>query len=333
MADRLRVVQAGLGGWGRNWQKEVVPEVSSVELVASVDPVAESREAAAGAAYPSLGEALDAVDADAVLVTAGLVAHAPLAREALEAGKHVLVEKPFAPTVEEARSLVELASARDLTLMVSQNYRFFPAPRTVRRLMGELGALHRIDIDFRKMSRPPAGRRYPHHQLAQPLLSDMSIHHFDLLRFVIGADPERIFCEAWTPPWSAFVGPAEATASIAFPGGVGVSYRGSWVSAGAPTTWAGDWRMEFEHGELAWASRADHGSSGDAVRMTRDGSPVKVSIDRVDYIDRQGTLSEFADAVLTGRAPQCSGADNVGTLALSIAAIDSATEHRPISLG
>lgn len=332
MADRLRIVQAGLGGWGRNWQKEVVPEVDLVELVASVDPVAESREAAAGPAYGSLSEALDSVEADAVLVTAGLVAHAPLAREALSAGKHVLVEKPFAPTVEEARSLVSLASEQGRTLMVSQNYRFFPAPRTVRRLMGELGALHRIDIDFRKMSKPRGRRASPHHALAQPLLSDMSIHHFDLLRFIIGAEPERIFCEAWTPSWSAFVGPAEAAASIAFPDGIGVSYRGSWVSAGAPTTWSGDWRMEFEHGEIAWASRADHGSSGDAVRMTRDGSPVEVSLDQVDYIDRQGTLSEFADAVLSGRTPQCSGADNIGTLGMSLAAIDSATEHRPVSL-
>lgn len=80
--------------------------------------------------FESLAEALETVDADAVLVTVPLRAHAPVAIAALNAGKHVLVEKPFAEHIPEAREVVEAAKAAGKTLMVSQNYRFFPTRRS-----------------------------------------------------------------------------------------------------------------------------------------------------------------------------------------------------------
>ena len=61
--------------------------------------------------YGSVAEGLAATPSDAVLVTTLLPGHVPVARAALEAGKHVLVEKPFAPTVTEARELVALAGS------------------------------------------------------------------------------------------------------------------------------------------------------------------------------------------------------------------------------
>ena len=62
--------------------------------------------------FTSLAAAIEAVDAEAVLVTANLPGHVPLALEALRAGKHVLLEKPFAPSLDEARKVVELAEER-----------------------------------------------------------------------------------------------------------------------------------------------------------------------------------------------------------------------------
>ena len=91
----VRIIHVGLGGWGGNWARTAIPEVSEVQVVGIVDPSAPTLEAVrtdlglpASAAFGSLTEALAAVEADAVVITAPAVTHVPLALEALEAGKH-----------------------------------------------------------------------------------------------------------------------------------------------------------------------------------------------------------------------------------------------------
>jgi predicted dehydrogenase len=341
MSERpLRVLQVGLGSWGRDWAGRVLPEVPAVELVGGVDPDPTARKLAraviglpAGRLFGRLEEGLTRVEHDAVLVTTILPGHVPVARAALEAGKHVLVEKPFAPSVAEGRALVELAAERGLTLMVSQNYRFFPAVLAVAELVrkGELGPLHEIGLDFRRYS--PFAQSGPGHHFAyeQPLLVDMSIHHFDLLRMILGREPARVTCETWNPPWSGFAGPPAAAATIVFEEGPVVSYRGSWISAGMPTPWGGEWRMDFERGEVLWTTRGDEGSLADIVVVRpRGGKPKTRLLRRMGVIDRWATLGEFASAVRERREPQCSGRDNLGTLAIAAAAVESAARGETV---
>jgi predicted dehydrogenase len=211
--------------------------------------------------------------------------------------------------------------------MVSQNYRHFPAPRTAAALArdGALGELYSMTIDFRRNAASPPRPRRRHHADTEPLLLDMSIHHFDLLRLILGREPDSIRCETQSPPWSGFDGPPAAFASIRF-GGVEVSYRGSWVSAGPITPWAGEWAMEFERGQVAWTSRGDRGVLNDRVVVRpRRGRPKAVPLPPMSRVDRAGTLTEFARAVREGREPETSGRDNLKTLAFTFAAIESAT--------
>jgi predicted dehydrogenase len=333
-----------MGGWGRDWAWRVIPGVEEVELVGCCDsdPTAlklARREAKVPAkrCFASLAEGVAATGPDGVLVTTLIGGHVPLARAALEAGLHVLVEKPFAPTMAEARDLVRLAEDRGLTLMVSQNYRYFPAVSEVARIVreGSLGRLHGISIDFRRFSPPSGNGRNPHHSDSQPLLIDMAIHHFDLLRLIVGAEPTRVSCEAWNPTWSWFSGPPAAVASIVFEGGPIVSYRGSWLSSGLLTPWAGEWRMEFERGEVHWTSRGDDSSLAEVVRVQpRGGEPVEVPLPALPRVDRWGTLSEFVSSVREKREPETSGRRNLGTLALAGAAVESAMAGlgRPVLL-
>ncbi len=314
--------------------------MSGVELVGGVDPDPAARKLARTVAhvpakrlFAHLAEGIAAVEPDAVLVPTLLRDHVPVVKAALEAGKHVLVEKPFAPSVAEARELVELAAERGLTLMVSQNYRFFPAVLAVAELVrkGELGALHEVSIDFRRLSSFAASGPSPHFGYQQPLLVDMSIHHFDLLRMILGREPERVSCETWNPPWSGFAGPPVAVAAIIFEGGPVVSYRGSWISAGPLTPWGGEWRMDFERGEVLWTTRAEENVPGDIVVVQpRGGKPKTRSLPRMGLIDRAAALTEFAAAVRARREPQSSGRDNLGSLALVAAAVDSATQQLPV---
>jgi predicted dehydrogenase len=333
VVEPLRVVQVGLGDWGRDWAGRVIPAVPEVEVVGYVDsdpgafPLLRRKiPAPAEDCFGTLQEAVAAGRPDAVLVTTTLAGHAPLIRASLEAGLHVLVEKPFAESVEMASDLVALAAAKRRVLMVSQNYRFFPAPRVAAAFVAgsDLGDLYEVAIDFRRNYASPPRPRWRQHWDPQPLLVDMSVHHFDLLRMMFRAEPERMSCITAGAGRGGFDGPPVAIASILF-GQIPVSYRGSWISSGPITAWAGEWTMEFEHGNVSWTSRGDDGVLDDHLVISPRGRRRKtVKLPEMDRIDRAGTLTEFAMSIRAGREPETSGRDNLGTLAMVQAAVESA---------
>ncbi len=336
----LRLLQVGLGAHGRNWAKRVLPEIPEVEVVAYVDnsPYAldalkEEVKPRPDMVFESMREAVAATRPDVVLNTTALPGHVATTRAALEAGLHVMVEKPFAPTLGEGQQLVDLAARSNLILMVSQNYRYFPAPRAIADIVrgGSLGRLHEVSIDFRRYSPAGPNGRGRHHLEEQPLLQDMSIHHFDLLRLIVGAEPERIYCEAWNPQWTPFSGPSAAVASIAFPGVV-VSYRGSWISAAPLTPWGGRWSLEFEHGEVYWTNSDDDMAHDKVVVRPRGARPRSAALRPMPRTGGWGTITDFVDAVRTGREPETSGRHNLGTIAFVAAAIESAAVHEPVSI-
>jgi predicted dehydrogenase len=320
----------------------VVPGIKEVEAVGYVDmdPYAldvlrEESRVPAGMCFESLREAIEATAPEAVLNTTALAGHVPVTRAALDFGLHVILEKPFAPSLDDARQLVDAAAVRGLKLMVSQNYRFFPAPRVIAAMVheSELGRLFEVSIDFRRYSTPGPNGPRRHHFEEQPLLVDMSIHHFDLLRQVLSREPQRVYCEAWNPDWTGFSGPPAAVASVVFEGGVVVSYRGSWISAGPVTPWAGEWRMEFENGEIVWTSAADSDVTQDRVIVRPRGGEERALV--LPAMARTGggaALAEFADAVRAGREPETSGRANLGTIALMEAAVESAARREAVAV-
>jgi predicted dehydrogenase len=336
------LLQVGIGKWGLDWTRKVLPEVPEMKLVACVDTRPEAIEAACRAGviapdncYSTIEEALKEREVDAVLVTTELTSHADIVRGALRARKHVLVEKPFAGSMSEARQLTDEAAALNRTLMVSQNYRFFPAPRAAQDIVRseELGRLVHVDVDFRRFN-PRSGQGTPQRQWAHPLLLDMAIHHFDLMRAVLGREPRTVDCRAWNPPGSGYSDPPEATAIIDFADGITVSYRGSWLHPGHPTAWAGEWLMEFEQGTVTWTSRGDRSgprsAEGDTVSVRRHGTaPVSAALPRMELMDRAGTLDAFTRALETGTTPESTAQENLGSLALAYAAIQSASSGEP----
>ncbi|HEY2437879.1 MAG TPA: Gfo/Idh/MocA family oxidoreductase [Solirubrobacteraceae bacterium] len=333
MAEPLRIVQVGLGDWGRDWAWRIVPAVPEVAVVGYVDSdpgalelLRQKLSSPEELWFGTLEEAIRAGAPEAVLVTTTLAGHAPLIRAALGAGLHVLVEKPFVETLEAGADLVALAATKRLVLMVSQNYRFFPAPRAAAALVtgSDLGALYEVAIDFRRDNSSPPKTRWRQHWDPQPLLVDMSVHHFDLLRMMFDGEPDRMSCVTAGAGRGGFDGPPVAIASILF-GDVPVSYRGSWISSGSITPWAGEWTMEFERGSVSWTSRGDEGVLNDRMVLTPRGRRRRtMKLPEVARIDRAGTLTEFASAIRAGREPETSGRDNLGTMAMVEAAVESA---------
>lgn len=341
-AKPIRIIQVGLGKWGRDWATRIIRTVRDVQVAAYVDTsqqalaeICNTEVADREACYQSLQAALRDVQADAVLVTTELATHVPIIKSALSAGKHVLTEKPFAPSLSEASEIASLAERKSLTVMVSQNYRFYPAPRAAQQLVADqtLGRALHIDIDFRRFSTPlsaPLGHRL----WAQPLLLDMAIHHFDLLRAVLGTEPLSVYATTWNAEWAGYRDPPEAAALITFADGTTVSYRGSWISPRSPTLWAGEWRMEFERGEVWWTSRGDQSSGSHDELWTYDhyAQGQQVQLPALEYIDRAGALDAFVRALRANTTPESSADENLGSLKLAYAVIESALARRSVDL-
>jgi predicted dehydrogenase len=139
------VALVGFGYWGPNLARNL-QALAGPRWRYLVDASPERRERAAQL-YPQVQVAagLDTVLADdevtTVVVATPAATHAPLARQLLDSGRHVLVEKPLALTTADAVALAQLAEERGRTLMVGHTFEFVPAVRKMKQLIdaGEIG--------------------------------------------------------------------------------------------------------------------------------------------------------------------------------------------------
>jgi predicted dehydrogenase len=185
----IGVAVVGLGYWGPNLAR-VVQELPAAELVVLCDSSLAALEKI-GRRYPaadlvaSFAAVLDHPDVDAVAIATPVASHHELAAAALEAGKHVFVEKPMAGSVTEAEGLVALASDRRLTLMPGHTFLYSPPVNAVRELIesGELG-----DIYFISTSRVNLGL----HQSDTSVIWDLGPHDFSILQYWLGQSPVQV---------------------------------------------------------------------------------------------------------------------------------------------
>lgn len=144
----IRIAQVGVGYWGKNLLRNFV-SLPDVEVVAACD---QRQDVCARVArqYPTVetttafGDVLDDDRIDGVVIATETPQHFEMAAAALQAGKHVFVEKPMAQTVDEAAKLVELADAHNRRLMVGHLLLYHPAFRLVEDLIrqGDLGEVY-----------------------------------------------------------------------------------------------------------------------------------------------------------------------------------------------
>ncbi|MFQ5668823.1 MAG: Gfo/Idh/MocA family protein, partial [Candidatus Binatia bacterium] len=144
------VGQIGLGYWGPNLLRNMMA-VPEAQLVAVAD-VNRQRLAEVAQSWPGVAatrdyrEVLKRADVHAVVIATPAASHGQLVREALSAGKHVLVEKPLATSTGEGRPLVDLAQRHSLVLMVGHTFLYNAAVRRLKRYLedGELGSVFYI---------------------------------------------------------------------------------------------------------------------------------------------------------------------------------------------
>jgi predicted dehydrogenase len=165
-----------------------------VEVAALVDrdlrlAAGVQRHYPAAATAPDLSDVLGE-DVDAVIIATNPETHVELAFEALEAGKHVLVEKPLALSAEECRLLGERARDAGLVLMVGHTFRFSPAVQHVRQLLDrrELGEVYYIDSQRLNLGRV---RR------DVDAIWNFGPHDVSIVHHWFGGRPDAVICHAY----------------------------------------------------------------------------------------------------------------------------------------
>ena len=180
----LRVGQAGLGEWGKNLARNF----AEVADLAWLTDTAEGKRDEFGARYPnarwaeSLDEMLEDPALDAVVIATPVPMHYELSKLALEAGKHVFVEKPPAMTAPEIDELVAIADERDLVLMPGHLLLYHPGVRKLKELVdtGELGEVLCV-----YGNRQNLGRIRPY----ENALWSLGVHDLSVILYLLDEDP------------------------------------------------------------------------------------------------------------------------------------------------
>ncbi len=325
----LRCIQVGVGGFGSRWL-DAIGSTDSVEHAALVDISDDALKRALGktelgpaSTYKSYSKAFEKVDADFALVVVPPFHHEEVATSALDHGLHVLTEKPMAHEMDSAKRMVEASEHKELTLMVSQNYRFRAWIRSARAFLeaGKLGRASHAYVSFRL--NPDWG---PFRQkMDDVLLIEMSIHHFDMMRYLLDADATTIFARTWNPPWSWFKGDCAAAINIDMEG-TPILYEGSSVAFGHHTGWNGEWRIECQRGSLDFDERDGLSCN----HFEKGGKSIELS--KMPVENQEYSLLEFESSLRKGRPPETNGFDNLKSMAMVFAALQSKSTKKPVNV-
>ena len=330
----MKAIIVGLGGWGSSWA-QVIRDSPDWEIAGWVDvnPHALDNAVANLAAdpklcFPTLKEAVEKVSADAAfIITPPMCGRLADVTTALDAGLHVLAEKPLTDSLEDAYLMLERHRGSPLKLMVAQNYRFFAASAHMRDAVQSSQGL--LFTDHRSLFTGVGPLGYanvlhmtwdaPHHhatQMENGFILSVCTHHLDTMRFVFG-EPERIRAQTWNPPWSWSKSDACVSAILTFPGDVRVNYFAGWAARRNETDWYGHWDLEFEKATFFTDGLKSCTIAGHE-KVEIPGPSSNTQNTRIDV------LNEFTSAIREDRTPACSIEDNIKTLEMAFAIIESA---------
>jgi predicted dehydrogenase len=298
----VRVALLGAGRWGPNLLRTLAAHAAS-RVTWVVEPRAE-RLAAAAASCPDARTASDADavfsagDVDAVVLATPTSTHAALARRALEAGKHVLVEKPVATRLTEAEALAALAARAGRVLMVGHVYLFHPAVEAVQRVLasGQLGAVKALH--FERTNPGPV-------RTDVDAAWDLAAHDVSIADAWLGALPSTVSA---TGAYALSRARADAVAAaLRWADGTTAHLHVGWLE---PTKT----RRATVVGERALL-RFEETVAGAAVTLfelvaggadVRTGEARPVPVEPGEPLARE--VAHFLDCVQTGGTPRCDGA-------------------------
>jgi predicted dehydrogenase len=326
---RLNLAIIGCGYWGPNLLRNF-HGLAHCRVTTICDPD-NHRLSALRSVYPGLSASTDYMDVvasseiDAVIIATPLHSHFPIAKAALDAGKHTFVEKPIAASSREAEELNRLATRQRLTLMVGHTFLYTAEVQKLSELItfGAIGRLLYI-----------TGRRM-HDGLVRKdcnVLWDLAPHDLSILEYILRKSPARVLCSghAYLRP------PAEDVVSLqlSYDDGVFVTLLCSWLSPRKvrEMTFVGTKGMivydDLESAEkLKIYARAPESRSSAHIPV----QPVSIAL-----LDREEPLhvecQHFVDCVRNERPPLSDGSSGSALVRILEAADESLTFKRTVEL-
>lgn len=340
----LTAVLCGCGAMAKGWLRALqsASDLShEVEIVGLVDLDLSVAEALAVefklndvAVGQDLAAVIETTKADIVFDIVVPSARFAVVSTALGLGCHVLSEKPLATSMEEAKSLLSLAAETGRVHAVVQNRRFISGVRRLRRAVedGLIGDVSGIHCDF--FIGPHFGGF--REAMDNVLLLDMAIHTFDAARFVSGKQPLSVYCVETNPPGSWYAHGASANAIFKLSGDVVFTYRGSWCAEGRRTSWESAWRLVGSKGMITWDGEESFEATvaGEEQGLLRGHHVLAVPAapDENEIHGHRSVLTDFIEAIKSGRRPETASDDNIKSLSMVFGAIESARTGLPVSI-
>lgn len=332
----FRVVMVGCGQMANAWADYVATR-SDVDIVGLVDVVPENadnlraRHRLEAEVYSNLEQALAHAKPDVVFDVAIPESRRAIVGMALESGCHVFSEKPMALNLKDAKDLVNVAGRTGKVFAVMQNRRYDPRIRALTDLVqgGSIGIPGWVTANFFLGPHFGGFREVMEH----PLLLDMAIHTFDQARLILGKDPVSVFCHEFNPGGSWYRGNAAAACIFEFADGQVFTYQGSWCAPGAPTSWEADWRIIGSRGTALWDGVADPYAEVVDATDTSFQPPAKRVEASLSWSGRSGhfgCLDAMFGALVSGGRPETDCTDNVKSLAMVLASIESAERNAKV---
>ncbi len=279
--------------------------------------------------YADYKEMLADSEIDAVLVCSSTDTHADISIEAAEAGKHVFCEKPVDLTPEKVQAVIDAVAKAGVKLQVGFNRRFDHNFAHVRSLIneGKVGNLELIKITSRDPEPPPA----EYAAVSGGMFLDMTIHDFDMARFLAGSDVTEVYASA-----ACLVDPAIGEAGDIDTAIINLKFENGALGVidnSRRAAYGYDQRIEV-FGSLGAAMAANDTPTNVTV-MNSDGvttdKPLYFFLERYMQSFRDEMI-QFVDAVLEDKPTPTTGNDGLNSILVALAAKKSVAEGRPVKI-
>ncbi len=320
----LKAAVVGLGSMGRNHAR-VYRELDGIDLVGVADQnesVAEKIGRTYSArAFTDYRKLIDEAKPDVVSLALPTMHHFECAMAFIDAGTHVLLEKPITKTVEEAKKLVAAAKEKNMTLAVGHIERFNPAVSELRRRLNEGMAGRIYQAQARRLS------PYPGRIRDSGVVIDLASHDIDLLRYLIHDEIVRIHGETL----QSINSDREdlLNGMIRFRNGAVGVLDVNWITPTkvrvlTVTGARGMFRCDLLSQELFFYENETAPSQWDQLSILRgvsEGNILGIRIQR--YEPLMAELADFTSAVAEGREPVVTGEDGMETLRVALEFVDA----------
>lgn len=327
----IKIGIIGVGRMGKIHLENLLDKIEGVELIAAVNPGINGQQFALHRGVPNVSDNFDIIlqnpEIDAVLISSTSDTHSEYAVRAAQAGKAIFCEKPIDKSLAKSNETIKTISKIGVPLMIGFNQRFDYNFAKVKTNIseGKIGTLRGLHI----ISRDPAPPPISYIKKSGGLFKDMTIHDFDMARFIMGCEVEEVFAYG-----TCLVDPA-------------IGEAGDIDSAKV--------MLKFENGAIGTIENSRHASYGYDQRIEVFGSkgaikvenPLKSNISIASesgtetdrhlnfFMDRYETsyleeIRSFVEALKANAPMPVTGDDGLKAMIIAEAANKSLEENRPI---